>query len=145
MFEGFVDNFQLRFREISTALMQPLSYETHTHVVVQRRHFDETAHVITAVNLAVDGGLRQPAGHGLQRVVGRVVSGGGQDEVDVCGQRARKPVKSVRTVFDTQLVQSVQQHHQRSLGRRRLQRSKKICKPRLNTDIRKYFFLKSSH
>ena len=58
-------------------------------------------------NLAVNGGLWQPAGHGAQCTEGRMISGRRQDEMDVSRQGTWKPVQSVGTVFKAQLVQSI--------------------------------------
>ena len=43
LLERVVDDFQLMFGEVSTALTQPVTHQTNTDVVAQRRYFDETA------------------------------------------------------------------------------------------------------
>ena len=81
--------------------------------MAEGRDFHKTAYSVAAV----DGRLRQqPAGPGTERVEGRVVSGGGQYEVDIGGQTGWQPVESVGTVIQAEQIQSVHQHHKRSIS-----------------------------
>jgi len=111
--ECVIHDIQLVLGEVSAIVPQPLAYQTDTDVVAQRRYLDEAAH-------AVDRRFHQPPGPGLERVEGRVVSGGGQDEVDIGREVARQPVETVGAMINAQLVQSIQQHHQRLITRSHL-------------------------
>jgi len=113
--ERVVDDLQLLIGQIFAALSQPLPHQTDAHFVAERRHFQETADGVTVA--VDDGGLRQPTGLGLERVEGRVLGAGGEYEVDVGRYIGRQPVQPVGAMIGAQLIESVQQNHQRSISR----------------------------